>query len=323
MKVLITGMDGFIGKAISQRLKSSGWDVVGFSNGPDAGRIPFLYKGSITDLSALRTVFNEERPSACVHLAGLAHATVRSDEIDLVRQVNVSGTLNTAKAAAETGVTQFVFFSSSKVYGDSTPLAGLDEDEEPKPVGIYAEAKYQAEQELAEMARKGELGVVVIRPVAVFGRGDSRGNYARLIRAVRKGVFPVIDGGRARRSIAYLDRVGERIDRILGPAFVSGRTYVFSDGEFELKEILESMRRATGRAFFPSVPAWFAKASGGMVDWLWQKTTGKEGHAKEALARLTENFVVRAHHYDSDFGKLDPFDLDLAMAETCAFENLD
>lgn len=302
-------------------MRGSGWDVVGFSNGPAAGKRPSLYKGSVTDLSGLRAVFNQERPNACVHLAGLAHASVGRDELETVRRVNVSGTLNAARAAAEAGVSQFVFFSSAKVYGEKTTETGLDEDDEPRPIGIYAELKYEAEQALAKMAGKGELGVVVVRPVAVFGRGDSEGNYARLIRAVRRGVFPVIGGGRARRSIAYLARVAERVDRILGPAFVSGQTYVFSDGAFELREILESVRRATGTAFFPSVPGWFAKAGGEFVDWIWENTTGKEGHAKEALARLTDNFVVRAHHYDSDFGRLEPFDLDLAMAETCASES--
>jgi nucleoside-diphosphate-sugar epimerase len=214
-----------------------------------------------------------------------------------------------------------MFFSSAKVYADSTSPAGLDEDAEPRPIGIYATLKYEAELELAKMARKGELGVVVVRPVAVFGPGDSKGNYARLIRAVRKGVFPVIGGGRARRSIAYLDQVAERVDRILGPSFVSGQTYVFSDGVFELREILESVRRATGTGIFPSVPVRLAKAGGALVDWICEKTTGKEGHAKEALARLTDDFVVRAHHYDSDFGQLAPFELDVAIAETCAFQS--
>jgi UDP-glucose 4-epimerase len=172
-----------------------------------------------------------------------------------------------------------------------------------------------------EMARKGDLGVVVVRPVAIFGRGDNKGNYARLIRAVRRGIFPLIDGGRARRSIACLDRVAERVDRMLGPAFVSGRTYVFSDGTFELKEILNSVRRATGNAYFPYVPGLVARTCGGLLDWIGQITTGKEGHAKEALARLTDHFVIRAHRYDSDFGPIGPFDLDLAVAAACAFRD--
>jgi nucleoside-diphosphate-sugar epimerase len=321
MKVLITGMDGFIGNEISRRLRSSGWDVVGFSNGPAAGKSPSLYKGSVTDPDALRTVFGRERPNACVHLAGLAHATVSREDMEMVRQVNVEGALNTARAAAESGVTQFVFFSSAKVYGDKTPASGCDEDDEPKPAGIYAELKYEAEQALLHIAGKGDMGVVVVRPVAVLGRGDTKGNYARLIRAVRKGVFPLIGGGRARRSIAYLDRVAERIDRILGPAFVSGKTYVFSDGAFELREILESVRRATGYAFFPYVPVCVAETGGGLLDWVQQSTTGKEGHAKEALGRLIDHFVIRAHHYDSDFGPIGPFDLDLAMEAACALEH--
>jgi UDP-glucose 4-epimerase len=317
VKVLITGMDGFIGRRIRHRLLGSGWEVVGLSDGPAAGKMPSLFKGSITDFHTLRDIFKQERPEACIHLAGLAHADVNRNKLEEVRQVNVTGALNVARAAAESGVEQFVFFSSAKVYGDKTPAIGLDEDDTPKPGGIYAMLKYEAEQGLVEFARKGDLGVVIVRPVAVFGQGDSKGNYARLIRAVRNGVFPVIDGGRARRSVAYLERVAERVDRILGPSFISGQTYVFSDGSFELIEILESVRRATGMGVFPSVPLWLAKTGGTLVDWILKNTTGKEGTAKAALARMTDDFVVRAHHYDADFGRLAPFDLNVAIAETC------
>ena len=314
-------MDGFIGSAISRRLRGSGWDIVGFSNGPAAGKNPCLYKGSVTDIDGLRAVFKRERPSACIHLAGLAHATVIPEEVEIVRRVNVEGTLNTARAAIEAGVRQFVFFSSAKVYGEKTSMAGCDEDDEPNPVGTYAKLKFEAEQALLTVAKKGAIGVVVVRPVAVFGRGDVKGNYARLIRAVRRGVFPLIGGGKACRSVAYLDRVTERIDRILGSSFISGRTYVFSDGAFELREILKSVRRATGHAFFPPVPGWVAEAAGISADWILKKATGNEGHAKEAVARWTDDFVVRAHRYDTDFGEIGPFDLDMAMAETCLPES--
>jgi dTDP-4-dehydrorhamnose reductase len=56
------------------------------------------YNGSVTDLSALRAVSNQERPSACVHLAGLAHASVSRDELEVLRRISVSCTLNAAKA---------------------------------------------------------------------------------------------------------------------------------------------------------------------------------------------------------------------------------
>jgi UDP-glucose 4-epimerase len=310
-------MDGFIGIEIGRRLRNSGWEVLGFSNGPEAGAEPSFYKGSVNDAAALRAIFKRERPSACVHLAGLAHATVTPDEVESIRQVNVFGALNVASAAADAGVHQFVFFSTAKVYGETTPAEGIDEDSDPRPDGIYAELKYEAEQRLSEMALQKGMGLVIIRPVAVFGHGDSKGNYARLIRAVRRGVFPVIGGGHARRSIVYLDRVAERVDRILGPAFVSGKTYVFSDGTFELKEILKSIRRAIGTAFFPPIPEFLANAGGTAADWIWEKTSGKPGPAKPALARLTEHFVIRTHRYDSDFGPLEPFDLDQAFRTSC------
>ncbi len=318
MKVLITGIDGFLGREISRRLRISGWAVAGFSNGPEAGSLPYLHRGSTINFSELKTVFQQEKPDVCIHLAGLAHAAVSRNQMELVRQVNVTGTLNVAKAAAESGTAQFLFFSSAKVYGEQTPATGLCEDEAPRPAGIYAELKYEAEQKLGELAEKCGLNFAIIRPVAVFGRGDSKGNYARLIQAVRRGVFPIVDGGSARRSIAHLDRVAERVKQILESGFSSGKIYVFSDGTFELKEILNSIRKATGKAFFPSVPGWFVEAGGALADRIWQTATGKEGSAKQTLSRLTNHFVIRTHRYDADYGLLEPFDLDRAVAETCS-----
>jgi hypothetical protein len=121
-----------------------------------------------------------------------------------------------------------------------------------------------------------------------LGVGTIREITLALIRAVRRGVFPLVVGGR-REALLYLDRVAERIDRIPGPAFVSGRTYVFSDGTFELRRSSESVRRATGHAF-PLCAGFGAKTGGGLSDWIRQITTGKEGHAKEALARLDRSF---------------------------------
>jgi UDP-glucose 4-epimerase len=318
MKVLITGFDGFLGTEIHRRLKGSGWSVVGFSNGPLAGTAAHFYKGSVTDPKALNDVFSREKPHACIHLAGLAHAVVNHGEIEQIKKVNLQGAINTAKAAVAAGVRQFIYFSSAKVYGENTSAKGISEDDSPNPKGIYAEFKYQAELKLAELTRKDGLGVVVVRPTAVFGPGDSRGNYARLIRAVRRGIFPVVGGGRALRSIVYLGRVAERIENILGAGFIPGRTYVFCDGTFSLREILESIRRSTSNAFYPNVPLWLGNTGGIIIDGFMKKILRKESHVRESLSRLTENFVIHTHHYEDDYGQLSPFDLNKAMSDTCS-----
>ena len=317
MKVLVTGLDGFIGKAVYRWLRRAGWEVVGFSVGPLAGRTPLVHRCSVTDFDAVKEVFAQERPQACIHLANLAHADVHPGDEPMIRHVNVDGTLNVARAAAAVGVEKLLYFSSAKVYGESTSAAGIDEDQPPNPVGIYSRLKLETEQALQELGKKGDIGVAFVRPVAVFGPSDSRSNYARLIRAARRGIFPVVDGGRARRSVVYLDRVAARVAQIIGPKFKAGHAYVLSDGAFEVREILKAIRRVTGFALFPSIPTLAARAAGTAVDKIWKLATGRDGPALKALARLTENFVVRAHRYDFEFGALPPFALNQAMEETC------
>lgn len=317
MKVLITGIDGFIGNAIALRLRLSGAEVVGFSVGPMAGKSPSIHLCAVTDEKTVQEIFRREKPDACIHLAGRAHAVLAASELNEVRSVNVDGALIVARAAAETGVKKFIFFSSAKVYGEETTAEGVDEDAEPNPMGSYARFKLEAEHGLMEIEQESSMGVVCVRPVAVFGPGDVKGNYARMIRAIDRGFFPVVDKGRAKRSIAYLGRVAERVEHLLGPGFKSRKTYIFCDGTYKLKEIVQSIRMATGFGLTPSIPSWVASAGASGFDILWSRIRSRKGPMRPILDRITQHFVVRANHYDSDFGALPAFDLDHAILETC------
>ena len=173
MKVLVTGANGFIGRALCAHLTARGEDVVAAARTLDRAQgVSCARVVAVGDVGP-RTIWRPalEGVEAVVHTAALAHA--RASEAR-VFAVNVASTRALAEAAAQAGARRFVFLSSVKVHGETTegrapfcesdPLA-------PDPSDTYARAKADAETALADVAAARKLAVVVLRPPLVYGAG--------------------------------------------------------------------------------------------------------------------------------------------------------
>ncbi len=317
MKILLTGIDGFLGRAIAETLKADGHHVVGVSNGRAVPGFEF-HKVDITDPQATSDVFEKNRPELCIHLAALAHADVGPDAEWRVRRVNVDGALSVADAAEQHGCADFVYFSSAKVLAETTSEDGIDEVVSPQPMGVYARLKREVELDLLDRNAAGRLNVAIIRPVAVIGPGDAKGNYAKLIRAIGRGVFPMLDGGRARRSIVFLDRVALRVAVMVQQGINKGRIYAFSDGDFELRAIVDAIRSATGFAWCPEIPTRTLSVAAPHVDKILARFGRSNAPVQNTLKRLTDSFVIKTHRFDADYGPLPALNLNAAMRQVCS-----
>ena len=171
MKVLVTGANGFVGRALVLRLAAAGIDVVGAVR-PDvavrgcrAVRIGDI--GGGTDWSvALAGV------DAVIHLAARVHVMRERDENPLAAfmRVNLDGTVNLARQAAAAGVRRFVYVSTVKVLGEGggTPFSDASR---PVPVDPYAVSKHEAEKALFAIGQETGMEIVVLRPPLVYGPG--------------------------------------------------------------------------------------------------------------------------------------------------------
>lgn len=100
---------------------------------------------------------------------------------------NVNGALNVCDYARRTGATKIVFTSSISVYGPNE--MPKDESTEPAPISDYGRSKHMAEKIHDVWLREDDLRrLVVVRPAVVFGQGEG-GNFTRLARMLRKGIF--------------------------------------------------------------------------------------------------------------------------------------
>lgn len=249
-RVLVTGANGFIGRALCRELTSAGFEVTGavreMPAGPEAS-FDTIVTGEVgpdTDWhQALRGA------EAVVHLAGRVHATDgrRPNALALYRRVNVEGTRRLAEAAGESGVGRFIFLSSVKVHGEASGAAPFTEGDRPAPRDPYGVSKWEAEQALTRVAEGAGFAPVILRPPLVYGPGV-KGNFLALLRLCASPLpLPFAAVGN-RRSLIFLANLTAAIRHCLTHPAAEGKTFLLRDGEdVSTPELIRRLRAALGR----------------------------------------------------------------------------
>lgn len=309
MKILITGATGFIGSKLLQRLKARAEDLCALVR-----RKPCRQKGleGITWLECDLTTSIKELPEkitdmdTVVHLAARAHVLddKAGDPLTEFRKVNVEGTLNLAKQAAEAGVKRFVFISSIGGNGSQSERPFTVNDS-PAPVEPYAASKLEAEQGLWEIANETGMELVVIRPPLVYGP-RAPGNFARLVRLVYNGLPLPLGLVRNKRSMVALDNLMDLIITCIDHPAAAGQTFLVSDGEdLSTPELIRKLAYAMGRpARLLPVPPALLRLGG--------KVTGKT----REVDRLIGSLQVDISHTCETLGWRPPVSVDEALLET-------
>lgn len=196
-KVLITGANSYIGVNVEKWL--SKWS--------DKYSVETI---DMIDGSWKNKDFSE---FDCIyHVAGIAHSDngkISEEKEKLYRSVNTDLTIEVARKAENEGVKQFIFMSSTIVYGDSAPLGKtktITKDTQPTPNNCYSESKWQAELGLRNVEKNSNLKICVLRPPMVYGK-DSKGNYIVLAKLAQKlPIFPKVNN---MRSMIYIENLCE------------------------------------------------------------------------------------------------------------------
>lgn len=186
-KVLVTGSSGFIGGAVANRFRQLGWQVMGISRRPST--IEGFFSHDLT--RPLPVSLQDELKDVDV----VVHAAARSSPWGTkaqFRSANVVATQNLIdyfQPHCGDRTVKFIFLSSSSVYYCAEDQLGITEaTPQAKPaVNQYAQSKQQAEQ----CVRSYQGPSVILRPRAVYGRGDTV-LFSRIIRAARAGRLPLL-----------------------------------------------------------------------------------------------------------------------------------
>ena len=250
-RLLLTGATGFVGNAIQQRIVADGkYDLT------------IAVRNVNKQLEAIRIVkvddlkYNTDWRDALKNIDVVVHSAARvhvmkeesTDPLSEFHKVNVEGTLNLARQAADTGVKRFIFISSIKVNGESTELGNpYTADSKPNPIDPYGISKYEAEQGLLKLAETTPLEVVIIRPTLVYGE-NVKGNFHSLMKWAYKGL-PLPTGGIKQnlRSLVSVDNLIDFIITCIEHKNAKNEVFLISDdNDISTAVLLEEISKGLG-----------------------------------------------------------------------------
>lgn len=286
MKLLITGIHGFVGsnlvQALSGKNKIYGLDIVA----PEKPGVIKTYSWPDLESDALPEF------DAIIHLAGKAHDTKNKSAADIYFNVNTGLTKKVFDYfTIHPSVKKFIFFSSVKAAVDKVPGNILTEDVTPCPVGPYGESKVKAEEYILSRLRDNPQAyngrdIIILRPCMIHGPGN-KGNLNLLYGFVRKGLPWPLGAFDNRRTFTSIDNLTFVIDRLLSKHVPSGIYNMADDTALSTNELIEVMCTAMGKKSH----IW--RINKGMVN--FGARIGDVLHLPLntfRLDKLTENYVV-------------------------------
>ncbi len=257
MKILATGANGFVGSALCAELMEQGLTVLAAVREETAiENCTPVVVGAIGNSTNWSTTLSGV--DVVVHLAARVHVMndTSIDPLAEFRQVNVDGTLNLARQAANAGVKRFIFVSSVKVNGEQTIAdKPFTEDMAPFPQDAYGISKLEAEQGLLKIAQETGMEVVIIRPPLIYGAGV-KANFASMMRAVKRGIPLPLGAIHNKRSFVYVGNLVSMIMCCIDHPAAANQVFMVSDGDdLSTTQLLRSCAAALGvRARLLPVP---------------------------------------------------------------------
>ncbi|MEW5963638.1 MAG: NAD-dependent epimerase [Pseudomonadota bacterium] len=232
MKILITGVAGFIGSKTAEVLLARGDTVVGLDNMNTyydvrlkearlarlQGRNGFTFhKLDLADRPAMEALFAAERPDRVIHLAAQAGVRYSIENPHAYIESNIVGTANVLEGCRHNGVEHLVFASSSSVYGANTAMPFSVHQNVDHPLSLYAASKKSNELMAHTYAHLYRLPVTGLRFFTVYGPWG-RPDMALFLftRKILAGEpIDVFNNGRHARDFTYIDDIVEGVVRTL------------------------------------------------------------------------------------------------------------
>lgn len=183
-EILVTGGAGFIGSHTCEVLLSKGYSVLCVDNSDDyynpkikednmKGFLKnpnfYLYKKDITNYESIKKIFEKHNITNVIHLAAKVGVRSSFKNPELYKEVNIDGTLNLLNLAKDFKVENFIFGSSSSIYGNNQKIPFSEDDETKNQISPYASAKKAAELLCESFSKVHNINVTCLRLFTVYG----------------------------------------------------------------------------------------------------------------------------------------------------------
>lgn len=245
MKILITGVHGFVGSNLVTYLALQneiyGLDIIA----PEKEGVAKTYSWDDLDAGNVPDV------DAIIHLAGKAHDTKNQTVADVYFKVNRDLTIKIFDYfCAHDSIKKFVFFSTAKAAADKVDGV-LTEDVVPSPVGPYGESKIAAEQYILNSMRNrhaccADKQVYIFRPCMIHGPGN-KGNLNLLYNVVKKGIPWPLGAFENRRTFTSIENICFAVNGVLTKDVPSGIYNMGDDEALSTNELIEEICKSLGK----------------------------------------------------------------------------
>ncbi|NJL45217.1 MAG: NAD-dependent epimerase [Leptolyngbyaceae cyanobacterium SM2_3_12] len=232
MAVLVTGVAGFIGYFVAQRLLATGINVYGIDNLNDYydvrlkyGRLEELKKHSqftferldLFDRLGMLSLFQQHQFQYVIHLAAQAGVRYSLENPFAYADSNLSGFLNLLEGCHQMGVDHLVFASSSSVYGANRKAPFSVEDRVDHPMSLYAATKKANELMAHAYSSLYQIPTTGLRFFTVYGPwGRPDMAYFKFVEAIAQDrPIQVYNHGKMKRDFTYIDDVVEGVVRVM------------------------------------------------------------------------------------------------------------
>jgi nucleoside-diphosphate-sugar epimerase len=308
-QMLVTGANGFVGRALCRALADGGHAVTGLVR-QTGGCLSDVHEwvNAGKDFEGIETAWPQGlSPESVVHLAARVHVLndVAADPDAAFRATNVEGALRVAEAAFHNGARRFVFVSSIKAVAEVDSGRPLREDDPPAPQDAYGRSKYAAEQALLRFGQETGLDVVIVRPPLVYGP-EVRANFLRLMDAVWKGMPLPLGSVSAKRSLVYVDNLADALARCATDPRAAHQCFHIADGD---DPTVAGLVRLLGRHL--QRPALLVP-----LPTSWLRVAGRLTHRSPQVERLIGSLQVDAGRIRSVLGWQPPYLIDDGLAAT-------
>jgi dTDP-4-dehydrorhamnose reductase len=170
MKVLITGINGYIGSNLRKYLQNNGFEVYGVTS--KESNDPKIFQADITNAQQIFNIINGIRPDIIVHTAAISSLKTCEENKQLAMKINVEATRNLVNSVIHINPDiKFIFLSSDYVFDGRR--GSYKEDDPVNPMTFYGKTKALSEKDIKNNLKN----YIICRTAAVFGRGGKFFNF--------------------------------------------------------------------------------------------------------------------------------------------------
>ncbi|RMF54900.1 SDR family NAD(P)-dependent oxidoreductase [Candidatus Woesearchaeota archaeon] len=262
--ILVTGGAGFIGSHVCDRLLSIGKRVICLDNlnsyyptkikirniqhNLDNPNYSFL-NIDITHKDQLEQVFQNNKISRIIHLAARAGVRSSIEKPLLYEDTNIKGTLNLLELSKKYSIKNFIFGSSSSVYGNSTKVPFSEEDKVEKPISPYAASKKACELYCYTYSHLYKINVTCLRFFTVYGpRGRPDMAPYLFTKWINEGKpIKMFGDGTTRRDYTFITDVVDGIIAALNKPFKYEIINLGNSNTIKLRDFISIIEKHLGK----------------------------------------------------------------------------